>query len=243
MTSNLPTNSIPSNLTADQLAAILNTREHESYDDEGVIRDPHTGRITHNDNNDGPEDLLNVVFSTEALYSSPATWLAGGVPQYVDVDFVTIQAPGDTSSVIHTQVTDYYQWRFPVEYAAFKAGKAEVIEGTPLSHWPLLSPSQRKSLESNGVRTVEQLAKLADSNGAGLAQFHSLKAKAAQFLAQAKELAEVGKSQLLIEEMANAHKAEMDALKAQMTHLMAMQMASGQPAPEALPEPSKAKAK
>ena len=233
MTQETSTQAVPRELTIDQQQAIYAMGETAEYADRnGEIRHPTTGRII--DGGDGPDDQLNVTFSTEAVFNKAESFFAG-ITKYSDMDFITIIAPGDTGKLatVHTPVTEYHKWRFPVEYAAFKNGQGALITGTPLSLWPLMTPSQIKDLEFKGIRTVEQVAELSDSNAASMTGFYKLKQQAKQFLASAKDTAQAGAMQAELEAVKAQAKADMDAMKAQMAQLLELMQAKAAPQVEA----------
>ena len=189
------------------------------------IRDPRTGRFaTHQDY--GGDLGVNVQFSTEPVFSKKETYLAGGVPKYADMDFITITIPGDHTTVIHTQVTDFHQWRFPNEYDLFKRGKEATLVGTPLDMWPGLPPSQVAELKHQGIRTVEQLANLSDSVSGVMRGFYALKHKAQQFLDDAKDKNAAAVVRAQMEEQAERHKAEMKALEDRIAAMLTEAMAT-----------------
>lgn len=205
--------------TQDEMLAIMSQSEFETYKDTSEIRHPLTGRII-GGSQDGVDDQLNVQFTTEAVFNKLLTFRAGGVPKYVDMDFITISTPGDNKIVIHSPVTDYYQWRFPVEFANFKKGQSEILTGTPLALWPLMTPSQIRELDNAGIRTVEQVSNLSDSNAGKFAGFYGLKQKAKQFLDQATDTAAQGKLQAEFDAREKRNKEEMDSMRAQMDAMM-----------------------
>lgn len=187
------------------------------------IRDQRTGRfIQHADY--GEDTKLNVQFTVEPVMSKLETYLAGGVPKYVDMDFITITIPADPKLVIHTPVTDFYEWRFPNEYEKFKKGQDAVLTGTPLDLWPALLPSQIIELKHQGVRTIEQLADLSDSSSGVMRGFYQLKHKAKQFLEDAKDKNATAIVRVQMEEQSARHAAEMKALEDRMTAMMAQAM-------------------
>ncbi|WP_150130878.1 hypothetical protein [Janthinobacterium sp. LM6] len=112
------------------------------------IRDPRTGRLMkHTDY--GDDVGLNVKFTVESVFPKRKTYFAGGVPKCVDMDFIMITVPGNRDLIVHAQVTDFYEWRFPLEYAQFKRGQSAVVTGTSLD----LSTAQHKTASrgSNGI--------------------------------------------------------------------------------------------
>lgn len=89
---------------------------------------------------------------------------AAGRKIYDDVEFVRIDVPGESKLRPDRPVQDEDKTRWPKQYAAFKAGLAQPITGTPLESWPVLSPGQVETYRSTGrIRTVEDIAGLMDS--------------------------------------------------------------------------------
>lgn len=108
---------------------------------------------------------------------------------YRDVEFVTIRTPGDKLSVIHRPVSPSDKVRFPQHYAIFKNARGEQIIGTPLTLWPGISPARAKELEFYGIRTVEHLATVSDSNAGSMMGIQALKLAAKQYVENAKSQA------------------------------------------------------
>lgn len=131
----------------------------------------------------GGDERLYVVFSLYPV-QDPDRTATEGRPIFVDVEYVQIQAPGDRD-VIHRPASDRDRQRFPKQYAAFKAGNAEAVIGTPLAAVPWLTRGQVQELAFFGVKSVEQLADLADVHAQRFAGIQALKARAKDFLAAA----------------------------------------------------------
>jgi hypothetical protein len=179
------------------------------------IRDQFTGRfIQHADY--GEDTKLNAQFTAEPVMSKLETYLAGGVPKYVDMDFITITIPADPKLVIYTPVADFYEWRFPNEYEKFKKGQDAVLIGTTFDLCPALQRSQIIELKYQGVRTIEHLADLSDSVNGVMRGFYQLKHKAKQFLEDAKDKNATVIVRVQMEEQAARHAAEMKALEDRM---------------------------
>lgn len=184
------------------------------------IRDPRTGRLMkHTDY--GDDVGLNVKFSVESVFSKRETYFAGGVPKYVDMDFITITVPGNRDLIVHAPVTDFYEWRFPLEYAQFKQGQSAVVTGTPLDLWPAMQPAQIAELKHQGIRTVEQLAELSDSSSGVLRGFYAMKHKAKQFLEDAKDKNSTAVVRVQMEEQEARHKAELKAMEDRFAAMLA----------------------
>ena len=193
-------------------------------DEQRAERDPKTRRLM-NSPDYGAKDDASVTFTTEEVFSQAASYDAG-VPTYVPMDFVTIMTPGNKLNVVHTPVTDFYMWRFPLEWEAFKSGKEAIVQGTPLSEWPALTKGQIRDLNYNGVHTVEQVANLSDSVSGILRAFYSMKAKAASWLANREDKS----AEIELQSKLDERDARLAALEAQIAALLVSKT------PEAAPE-------
>ncbi len=131
---------------------------------------------------------LVVRFSLQPRLDSAATAEAGR-EIYTDREFITILIPGDKTLTVHRPVMAVDKARFPVHYARFKNDRQQEVTGTPLIGWPVCTESQRKELEYFNVRTVEQLANLADGYASNMMGIVALKQSAQKFIAQSKESA------------------------------------------------------
>jgi hypothetical protein len=77
--------------------------------------------------------------------------------------FLNIKIPGDKNNDVIKDVTlqpEYIQ-RFPQHYAQFRKNQEQVI-GTPLNALPFLTETQVEEYRLMNIRTVEQLAGMAD---------------------------------------------------------------------------------
>lgn len=109
-----------------------------------------------------------------------------GRPIFADTEYVEITVPGDKGNQIDRPARDDDRQRFPRQYAAFKSGKGETHNGTPLSEWPQVTRSQVEELAYFRVKTVEQLAELSDGNARNVGPILALRQKAKDFLEKAK---------------------------------------------------------
>jgi hypothetical protein len=208
----------------------LNFEDRFAEEERRGQRDPRTGRfLRHSDY--GGDDQLVVNFTTVAVLNKLESYKAGS-PKYQDMDFITIIIPGNKDLTYHGPVTDFYEWRFPREYEAFKAGKGHVVQGTPLSSWMELTASQVKELEYHGIKTIEQVANLSDSTSGILRSFYNMKEKAKHFLEIAKDTEKTSLMTMQLADQESKHKAEMAELNAKMLQLMEMVSANNKPEPE-----------
>lgn len=128
---------------------------------------------------------LVVRFSLQPRIDSAKT-AEEGREIYKDVEFVTILIPGDKTLTVNRPVMPSDKARFPLQYQAFKNKAGEVITGTPLSAWPIVTESQRRELEHFNVRTVEHLAEINDNFASSMMGIQALKQQAQKYLTAAK---------------------------------------------------------
>lgn len=109
-------------------------------------------------------------------------------PIFEDVTYIEIMQPGNKDSIIRRPATDMDIDRFPDHHRRFEARESEEhVDGTLLSEWPAISRAQVEELKFLNVRTVEQLAAIADSNAQNIMGIQVLKSKAVKFLETAKD--------------------------------------------------------
>jgi len=156
-----------------------------------------------------------------------------------DVDFAIITRPGSrdtfeqeakiwldglkqkakTGGVPHSWVD-----AFSESYKRWLAGEEVPTTGTPIKGWQVLSPAAQKDLLASGIRTVEDLAQLPETEfgaiGTGALSF---KQKAQAWLDSAKDQGKVSEqvNDLLLKvtaltELAKQQAAEIDALRKQV---------------------------
>ena len=156
--------------------------------------------------------------------------IAAGRPIFKEFDFIRICVPGDNLTEIDTYANESHKARFPRQWAHYQnqVGSQEMLIGTPIEQWPLVSRSQAEELKGVKFRTVEDVANCSDQQLqrigmiAGMSP-HSFREKAKQFLNLATETAEVSQKeaelQALREENAKI-KAETDAKLSKMQEQM-----------------------
>jgi hypothetical protein len=114
---------------------------------------------------------------------------AEGRPIYSPREYVTIMVPGDKLNVISRPVSDIDRRRFAPKYAAFQAGQAQAESGTPLESVPWISREQVEELKYFNVRSLENLANLADVHAQRFMGINALRQKARDHIQLAKEQA------------------------------------------------------
>jgi hypothetical protein len=149
-------------------------------------------------------------FSMMTVKDEIATAEAGR-PIFRDAEYVSMMIPGDRTLQVMREVDAEIRQRFPREYAAFKAGVAEQISGTPINMLPGITPSRAEEYKYLGFKTVEMLANASDSNS--FMGFQTDKKRAIAYLAIAE-----GKS---IEAIDQKLTAENEAMKQTIADMQA----------------------
>ena len=139
-----------------------------------------------------------------------------GRPIFDEVEFIRIIIPGDTKTIIDTQVTMEHKHRFPEMYERFKKGLSQAVSGTPLEVWPQMTVGTVAELKASGITTVEQLADLSDVLAQRFMGSFQLRQKAQAFLAAAAGDAANSKMAAELEK----RDIEIAALKAQMEQVL-----------------------
>jgi len=109
-------------------------------------------------------------------------------PMFKEVEYVDIKIPGNRGAGACRPATDADKNRFPDHYRAFK-DRTETAQdmGMPLVEWPAISRSRCEELSFFNVKTVEQLATMADTQCGQFMGLTSLREKAKQWLTNAEK--------------------------------------------------------
>lgn len=132
------------------------------------------------DRNIGDENLY-VQFFTHPLQDKEKS-LAEGRPIFVDTEYIRIMVPGDKGNVVMRSAREDDKQRFPKQYQAFKNDEAEIMEGTPLNQWGFLTAAQIEEMKYFGIRTVENLANVTDTNAQKFMGINLLRQKAREYI-------------------------------------------------------------
>ncbi len=180
-------------------------------------------------NTKGDEQLL-VKFIVKARQNK-AKSLEEGRPIFDEIEYVDIRVAGSRNGYVCRPATFADKARFPKHYEAFKARVEMPLEGTPLAEWALITRSQAEELAFFNVKTVEQLAGMADTQAQKFMGINSLRKKASDWVAKAKENAPALK---LAEELRvrDEQFAELQAKFDTMTKMLEELQSKPDPAPE-----------
>lgn len=103
------------------------------------------------------------IFYVEPVQDMAATEKAGAL-RMQEMEMVRIVVAGDNLSVAAAPVDAGVKARFADQYERWCRNRQDNhIDGTPLRHWPLLSPAQVIELKALNIESVEQLAGVADT--------------------------------------------------------------------------------
>lgn len=105
-----------------------------------------------------------------------------GRPIYKDTEFITIRIAGDKDNDVSRPVRPQDKIAWPNQYAAFKAGQDQPVEGTPLDELRFLTKAQVLELKAVGVKTAEHLRDMPDAVAQRFMGITTLRKKASDYL-------------------------------------------------------------
>ena len=160
---------------------------------------------------------ITPIFFTEEIEDTAATEAAGTL-KMKQVERVRLVTAGDMNSAPVHPINDEIRQRFPEQYARWKSTQTnDFIDGTPLSAWPQASRGLVMELAAVNIRSVEDLAAVADTNLHRISEGRVLRAKAQAWLATNKDSAKAAEYAAKFERQS----AELEALKQQVRELAA----------------------
>lgn len=143
-----------------------------------------------------------------------------GRPVFKDCEYIDIKTPGNRACSVGRPATDADKQRFNEHYAAFKERTdTDQNTGTPLTEWNAISRSMAEELAFYHVKTVEQLATMADVQTSKFMGLFTLREQAQKWLKR------VESEQPMLEMEARMEKmeAENNDLRASLKEILAMQ--------------------
>ena len=134
---------------------------------------------------------INVRFYTEAIRDEDAQKKTGKV-KFRDVEMIEKSIPGDKDIIRH-EATDEEKKEFAALYVAWRKGQNqdETLPGFPIRKWPQVTNSEAETLAYNGIKTVEQLAAVADVHLQRIGPYMKLRQDARDWLENEKKGATV----------------------------------------------------
>ena len=149
--------------------------------------------LAHNTRRTQGDEYLAVKFYLQEQKDTQKSEEAGR-PIFRDVEYIEILQPGNKDNIIRRPATKMDKSRFPQHYQMWKArtvDSQEQVVGTPLTEWAGITRAQAAELSFFNVKTVEQLANMADSNTTGMMGLQGLKQKAVKYLESSADQATV----------------------------------------------------
>lgn len=146
----------------------------------------------------------------------PAATAAQGRPMFKDVEYIDIRVPGKKDSICRP-ATLADKDRFPAHYQAFKnrVSTEDVVEGTLLVEWPVISRSMADAFAFANIKTVEQLAGTADTQIQQFMGGMGLRRKAQEWLEGAAE----GKAKAELQAELKQRDEQIAAMQVQLAEL------------------------
>jgi hypothetical protein len=167
------------------------------------------------------DEKLAVRFFTKAAQDGEQSALQGR-PIFKEVDYIQIVVPGDRTSTVVRPVSEQDKGRFLQQYEHWKKTKEEeMLMGTPLEAWGIMTVAQIEEYRYFGIRTIDQMATLRDDVCQKIMGAVQLKQRAVAFLEVAKSeapmktvQAELVKRDEQIATLTKAVEAQAEELKA-----------------------------
>jgi hypothetical protein len=168
------------------------------------------------------DEKLFVQFFRKPVMQPGESNLAGRAI-YKEMDYIRIIVPGDKLSIVEKPVDNISERRFADKYAKWKAGAGNVVEGTPISSLPKMTPAKVEEYKFFNIHTVEQLASANDNLGQKFFGFQEDKRGAIAFLEIAKGNAPIEK----MNEELKERDAKIEEMQAQIEALTKMMNRKG----------------
>lgn len=110
-----------------------------------------------------------------------------GRPIFQEQIFIKKLIPGDNTLVIDRKMRKADEDEFPKEWASYKNKQQNIVSGTPLEAWNILSETQRAEFYALNIHTIDQFAQLPDIAGLKIMGFNELRTKAQAFISANKD--------------------------------------------------------
>lgn len=160
------------------------------------------------------DEKLYVRFYADIVPDPDAT-AQTGIRKFRDTVMIQIMVPGDKRNIVVREAREDDKERFAAAFKKFEDGNADVLDGFPLSQWPMASRAMVEELKYLGFHTVEHVARAADIACAKHPGLRELKSRAAAWLQAQQDAAPIEKLNSALE----SRDKEIEALKAQMAQM------------------------
>jgi hypothetical protein len=136
-----------------------------------------------------------------------------GSPKFKEVEYVEIRVPGKRDAQACRPATWRDKQRFSRHYEMFQKRVEMPEEGTPLGQWPQVTRSQVEELSFLAIKTVENVANMADVHAQKMHGGLMLKRRAAEWLEESNATALIAEKEALQTRIADLEAS----MKAMMT--------------------------
>jgi hypothetical protein len=135
-------------------------------------------------------------------------------PVFVEKIFITKIVPGDNKLIIDRPMRMEDMEEFPREWALWEQKRQNIVPGTPIESWSILSDTQKAEFKALNIYTIEQFANLPDSNASKIMGFNDLRVKAKAFLSAAQDAELMAKLREETDAKLASQEAEIERLRA-----------------------------
>lgn len=110
-----------------------------------------------------------------------------GRPIFQEQIFIKKMIPGDNTLVVDRKMRLSDEDEHPEEWALFKNKRQNMVAGTPIDVWHILSDTQKAEFKALNIFTIDQFAQLPDIAGLKIMGFNDLRTKAQTFISGSKD--------------------------------------------------------
>lgn len=168
------------------------------------------------------DDRLAIRFFVKAKQDGEAS-AREGRPIFKEVEYIQAMVPGDRNMANIRPVAPGDKVRFQKQYEHWKKTQSnDIVSGTLLEAWNILTLAQIEEYRYFGIRTIEQMAELRDDICAKIPGTQTLKQKAQAFLSMLKDEAPLRKVQAELDKRDEQIAALQKAVEEQAKELAAM---------------------
>jgi hypothetical protein len=110
-----------------------------------------------------------------------------GRPIFQEQIFIKKLIPGDSTLIIDRKMRLADEDDYPKEWAMYKNKRQNIMPGTPIDAWHILSDTQKAEFKALNIFTIDQFAQLPDIAGLKIMGFNELRTKAQTFISASKD--------------------------------------------------------
>jgi hypothetical protein len=129
----------------------------------------------------------NAVFFHPVQVQNDFKTAEAGRPIFQEQIFIKKLISGDNTLIIDRKMRATDEDEHPKEWEMFKNKRLNIVPGTPIDAWHILSETQKAEFKALNIFTIDQFAQLPDIAGLKIMGFNELRTKARTFISASKD--------------------------------------------------------